>query len=131
MQRYRQKTSKCPPQWGFSPTCDTHKIFFKNRALSLLYPYGALTSCKKLEKTNEQSLRYSKTDGLTDQRTDRGDYIGPPRIHRGPKLLYFYVHEIRFWTSVHPRGSLVIALFRPSVRPSVVHPSLNISETVH
>ena len=37
-------------------------IFFKNRALSLLHPYGALTSCKKLEKSLEQSLRYLKAD---------------------------------------------------------------------
>ena len=28
----------------------------------LLYPYGALTSCKNLEKNNEQSPRYLKTD---------------------------------------------------------------------
>ena len=33
----------------------TPKIFFKNRALLLLYPYGALTSCKILEKTNKRS----------------------------------------------------------------------------
>ena len=32
---------------GFSPICDTPKFFFKNQALSLLYPYGTLTSCKK------------------------------------------------------------------------------------
>ena len=61
MQEYGQKTSKMPQKWGFSPICDP-----KNRALSLLCPYGALTSCKKLEKTNEQSLRYLKTDGHTD-----------------------------------------------------------------
>ena len=70
MQRYGQKTSKMPQKWGFSPICDPPRFFFKNRALSLLYPYGALTSCKKLEKTNEQSLRYLKTDGWTDERTD-------------------------------------------------------------
>ena len=28
------------------PICDPIMIFFKNLALSLLYPYGALTSCK-------------------------------------------------------------------------------------
>ena len=43
---------------------------FINLALSLVYPYGALTSRKKLEKTNERSPRYLKTDyGPTDQRT--------------------------------------------------------------
>ena len=36
---------KCPQKWGFPPFV-TPKIFFKNRALSLLNPYGALTSCK-------------------------------------------------------------------------------------
>ena len=38
------------PLDGNSPPFVTPNIFFKNRALSLLYPYGALTSCKKLEK---------------------------------------------------------------------------------
>ena len=72
-----------PQKWGFSPICDPPRFFFKNRALSLLYPYGALTSCKKLEKSLERSLRYLKTDHgprtnrLTDGRTDMGDYIGP------------------------------------------------------
>ena len=44
----------------------------KYRAQSLLYPCGALTACEKLEKTNVQSLRYSKTDRrwTTDQRTE-------------------------------------------------------------
>ena len=65
MQRYGQKTSKMPQKWG-TPTFVTPKIFFKNRALSLLYPYGSLTSCKKLEKTNEQSLSYLKTDTHTN-----------------------------------------------------------------
>ena len=71
MQRYGQKTSKIPQNWGFSPICDPPRFFFKNRALSLLYPYGALTSCKKLEKTNEQFPRYLKTDRRTDQQTKR------------------------------------------------------------
>ena len=61
------------PQNGCFPPFVTPKIFFKNRALSLLYPYGALTSCKKLEKTNEQSLEIFK-DGHTHGRTDKGDY---------------------------------------------------------
>ena len=50
-QRYGQKTSKMPKKWGFSPICDPQDFFFKTRALSLLYSYGALTSCKNLEKT--------------------------------------------------------------------------------
>ena len=51
----------------------------KNRALSLLYPYGALTSCKKLEQINEWSLRYLKTDKHTHKRTH-----GQGRLLRTP-----------------------------------------------
>ena len=68
--RYMDKKHKKYSQNGVSPICDPPRFFFKNRALSLLYPYGALTSCKKLEKINEQSLRYLKTDTRTDGRTD-------------------------------------------------------------
>ena len=46
------------------------KLFFsKNPALSRLYPYGDLTSCKKIEKTNEQSLEIFK-DGQKNGPTD-------------------------------------------------------------
>ena len=73
---------------GFPPICDPPR-FSQNLALSLLYPYGALTSYKKLEKTNGQSLRFLKMDkpmdGRTDQRMDRGDYIGPLLLNQGPK----------------------------------------------
>ena len=52
---------------GGVPQFVTIKDFsFKTRALSLLYPYGALTLCKKLEKTNERSLRYPKMDTWMD-----------------------------------------------------------------
>ena len=54
---------------GFFPIYDPPRFLLKNRALSLFYPYGALTSCKKLEKTKEQSLRYIQTDQRTDERT--------------------------------------------------------------
>ena len=56
------KNIKNAPKMGVFPHLRPPKIFFKNRALSLLYPYGALTSCKKLEKSLERSLRYLKTD---------------------------------------------------------------------
>ena len=52
------------------PPFVTPRFYFKNRTLSHLYPYGALTSCKKLEKTNERFPRYLKTDGLMDGPTD-------------------------------------------------------------
>ena len=60
-----KKHQKCPKKGGFPPFATPHDLFFKNRALSLLCPYGALTLCKKIEKTNEQSLRYLKTDTQT------------------------------------------------------------------
>ena len=65
---------------GFFPICDPNIFFFKNRALYLLYPYDALTSCKKIENINERSHRYLKmdlrtTEGRTDgPQTDKGDY---------------------------------------------------------
>ena len=51
------KNIKNAPKMGGFPHLRPPKIFFKIRALSLLYPYGALTSCKKLEKSFERSLR--------------------------------------------------------------------------
>ena len=57
-----KKHQKYPKNGGFPPFATPQDFFFKNRALSLLYPYGALTSCKKLEKPLEQSLRYLMTD---------------------------------------------------------------------
>ena len=77
MQRYGQKY----PQNGFSPICDPPSFFFKNRALSLLYPYGALTSCKKLEKTDETVSEIFE-DGLTD----KCDCQGPSRVNPGSKM---------------------------------------------
>ena len=52
MQSYGQKTSKMPQKWGFPPFVTPQDFFFKNRALSLLYPYGALTSCKTRQVYN-------------------------------------------------------------------------------
>ena len=70
MQKYKQKIKNAPKMEVF-PHLWPPRFFVKNRALSLLYPYGALTSCKKLEKTDEWSLRSSKRDRRTDKRTDR------------------------------------------------------------
>ena len=62
-------------------------FIFKNRALSLLYPCGALTSCKKLEKSLERSLREISKDGPTDHgQKDIGDYIGPPWVNPESKI---------------------------------------------
>ena len=90
MQRYGQKTSKIPQKWGFPPIFDPPRFFFKsppfkNLPLSLLYPYGALTSCKILEKGNERSLRHLKIDhGQTDHgQTDHGQTDGPWKDRQG------------------------------------------------
>ena len=63
----------------------THKIYFKNRALSLSYPYGALTSCKNNRKTNGQSLRYSKTWGYRDGQRTKVITMDPDGSTQGPK----------------------------------------------
>ena len=63
-----KKHQKYPKNENFPPLVTPQDIFFKNQALSLLYPDGALTSCRKLEKSLEQSLEIFK-DGQTDQRT--------------------------------------------------------------
>ena len=82
------------PQGGGFPLLVTPQDFFRNQAVSLLYPYGALTSCKKLEKNNKRSLRYSKTDRrTTDQRTDgQGRLLrtpsGKPKVQNG-KMFHF------------------------------------------
>ena len=63
------------------------------QALSLLFPYGTLTLCKKLEKTTEQSLRYLKMDRPTDHGwTDRQVRLlralpDKPRIQITKKLI--------------------------------------------
>ena len=55
---------------GFPPYLTPQDLIFKDLALSLLYTYGSLTSCTKLEKTDGPSLRYFKTDRLTDRLMD-------------------------------------------------------------
>ena len=77
-----KKHQKCPKNGAFPPFV-TPMICFKNWALSLLYLYGALTLCKKLQKMH---LRYLKTDRLTD----RGDYIGPPLANPVSKMRSAY-----------------------------------------
>ena len=81
-----QKHQKCLKNGGFPPFVNPKIFFFKNPALSLLYLYGVLTSYKKLEKNNSQSLRYLKTDHRpTDQQT-RAIPKDPLGRTWGPKL---------------------------------------------
>ena len=65
-----KKHQKCPKNGGFPPFVTPQDLLFKNRAVSLLCSYGALTSCKKFEKINERSSRYLKTDRRTDGQTE-------------------------------------------------------------
>ena len=46
---------------GFSPVCDPQYFFQKSGSVTFV-PLWCPNSCKKLEKTNERSLRYLKTD---------------------------------------------------------------------
>ena len=61
-----KKLQKWPQNGGFSPICDPPGFFFQKS--------GSLTSCKKFEITNERSLRFLKTDTLTQRQTN-----GPTR----------------------------------------------------
>ena len=70
-----------------------------------MYPYGALTSCKKIEKTCERS-REIRTDGqmdgeATDRQTDKGDYYGPHRLDLGSKIEKTNRHSLRYLKTDH------------------------------
>ena len=86
--RDMDKNIKISSKMGFSPICDPTRLFFKNLALSLLYPYGALTSWKK---NDEWSPRRTDPwiDGQTNGRMDKGDYYGPHRVNQGSKIMIF------------------------------------------
>ena len=69
MQRYGQKTSKMPQKWGFSPISNPQDFFQKSGSVTFV-PLRCPNFIQKLEKTNDRSLRYLKTDqGTTDGRT--------------------------------------------------------------
>ena len=63
MTRCRDMDKKMPQKWGFTPICDPQRFFFRNRALSLLYTYGALTSCKKQSPRHKKTNRPQTTNG--------------------------------------------------------------------
>ena len=79
--------------WGLSPFCDPSRFFFKNRALSLLYPYDALTKCKNLEKTNEWSLRYLMMDTRTDGHTRA--HSGKPGVKNSKSSAFKFFSHFR------------------------------------
>ena len=55
-----------------------------------MYPYGALNSCRKLEKSNELSLRYLKTNPHKDTYMDTQTRVitkeGPLLVNPGSKI---------------------------------------------
>ena len=80
MQRYGRKTSKMP---HLLPS----KTFFQKSGPVTFVSLWSLASCKKLENTNEQFLRYLKTDTRTDGHTDgQGRLLtipsGKPKYHQ-------------------------------------------------
>ena len=64
-----KKHKKCPKNGFFSPFV-TPKIFFQKSGPVTFVPLGCPNFIQKKGKTNEQSLRYLKTDGHTYTQTD-------------------------------------------------------------
>ena len=48
----KDKNLQNAPKLSFSPICDLLRFDFKNQALSLLYTYDGLTSCKKRQSVH-------------------------------------------------------------------------------
>ena len=66
------------------------KIFKENSSWVTFVTLLTPTSCKILQKTNERSVQYSKTDHrpmdrITDCQTDKGDYNLTHQVNHGPK----------------------------------------------
>ena len=80
MQRYGQK-HKNATKMGLCPTCDPQ--FKKNRALSLLHPYGAQASCKNYKKLMS-SLR--NIERRTDQWTEQQGRLPWSQSGKGSKI---------------------------------------------
>ena len=80
MQRYGQKHQKCPQNGVFPPSV-TPKIFFQKSGSVTFVPLWCPNFMQKTRKTNEQSLRYLKTDTRTHTHTDTH---GQGRLLRTP-----------------------------------------------
>ena len=88
------------PQKGFFPPFATPEDFFSKIGLCP-YPCGALTSCKKLEKSLALSLRYFKTDRQTNGQTmDMGDYMRPPRVNPGTQMRILFKIEFNHFLAL-------------------------------
>ena len=90
---------KNAPKKGVFPNLRPPKIFFKNRALSLLYPYGALT-LYKLEKTIELSLEIFK-DGPTD---GQGRLLRTPPVYPMPRMTPDPLSRVIGYSDIVKRG---------------------------
>ena len=65
-----KKRQKIPPKWGFSSIFDPPRFFFKNRALSLLYPYvwcpNFMQKIRKILRAVSEIFKDGQTNGPTD-----------------------------------------------------------------
>ena len=72
------KNFKNTPMMVFSPICEWPQDFFQKSSSVTFAPLSYLNFMQKIRKTDEQALRYLKTDkrteGPTDRRMDKGDY---------------------------------------------------------
>ena len=119
------KNNKNAPWLGLFPHMWPQKSFFKNRALSLSHSYGALSSYKKLGKTNWPSLRYFQTDQRTNGPTDRpqtgkSDYIGPLWINQ----------RYRYRTGFSVFNQFEIYIFRKLEPACLIVPKILSTDTV-
>ena len=103
-----RKHQKCPKMGGGCSICEPPRFSFKNE-LCHFYPYVTPTSCKKLEKTNEQSLSYLKTDEHTHGRTRAitKDSVGWTHGSKKDKMEMWAppekkMHRIHFFTNLPP-----------------------------
>ena len=60
------KNIKHTPKWDFPPICDLLRLFFQKSGAVTFVPLWCPNFMQKLEKSNELSLRYLKTDGRSD-----------------------------------------------------------------
>ena len=82
--RDMDKNIKTTPKMGFSPFV-TPKIFFQKSGSITFVPLWCPNFMQKLEKTNEQCLRYLKTDTRMDGLTTEVITKDPFGLARGPK----------------------------------------------
>ena len=82
------KISVFGPKWAifdsFCPGKAKMGFFGKKRKCHFRTLFRAATLCKKPEQTYERILR-SSSEELTDERTDKSEFVGPNSAPRGTK----------------------------------------------